>query len=190
MTPTPPILNSTPATEIWRLQTLALWYSWQAHKWLYIAPTKRGFIYWVYLTDSHLFYQHETTFVEHFWIVTNTSKRYFWDVSEASQNKHFFEICLRWLKDVIWKTSFLRCIWDVLKTSQKDIFFEMYLRCLKDVTKKRRLFWDLSKRSMRCLSHWRFNWNISKTSHAGWVQCILNTVRLCFNKVSGLLRHD
>ena len=59
---------------------------------------------------------------------------------------------LRRLKDVTKKTSFLRCIWDVLKTSQK-----------------RRLFWDVSERSLRCLSQWRSVWDISKTSHAGWV---------------------
>ena len=49
----------------------------------------------------------------------------------------------------------------------------MYLRRLKDVSKKtsqkRRLFWDVSERSLRCLSQWRSFWDISETSHAGWV---------------------
>ena len=58
---------------------------------------------------------------------------------------------LRRLKDVSKKTSSLRCIWNVWKTSQK-----------------RRLFWDVSERSLRCLSQWRSVWDISKTSHAGW----------------------
>ena len=54
-----------------------------------------------------------------FLIVTNTFKIYFWDISDTSRNKHLFQIRLRRLKDVTWKTSFLRWIWDVLKTSQK-----------------------------------------------------------------------
>ena len=33
----------------------------------------------------------------------------------------------------------------------------------------RRLFWDVSEGSLRCLSQWRSLWDISKTSHAGWV---------------------
>ena len=31
------------------------------------------------------------------------------------------------------------------------------------------LFWDVSKRSLRCLSQWRSDWDLSETSHAGWV---------------------
>ena len=97
------------------------------------------------------------------------------DVFETSQRCHrkdiFFEICLRRLKDVIQKkvffdmflrrltdvtkkTSFWRCIWDVLKTSQKS-----------------HLFWDVSKRSLRCLSQWGSDWDLSETSHDGWVSC-------------------
>ena len=97
-----------------------------------------------------------------------------WDVFETSQRCHrkdiFFEICLRRLKDVIektsflrWllrrlidvtkKTSFLRYIWDVLKTSQKS-----------------RLLWDVSEWSLRCLSQWRSDWDLSETSRAGWVK--------------------
>ena len=59
---------------------------------------------------------------------------------------------LRRLKVVTKKTSFLRCIWGVLKTSQKS-----------------RLFWNVSERSLRCLSQWRSDWDLSETSHAGWV---------------------
>ena len=73
-----------------------------------------------------------------------------------SQRRHgkdiFFEICSTRLKDVTQKTSFLRCIWDVLKTSQK-----------------RHLFWDVSETSLRYLSQWRSDWDLSETSHAGWV---------------------
>ena len=76
-------------------------------------------------------------------------------IFETYQRRHrintLFEICFRSRKDVAWKTSFLKCIWDFLKTSQK-----------------RRLFWDVSKRSLRCLSQWRSDWDISKTSHEGW----------------------
>ena len=76
------------------------------------------------------------------------------DVFETFQRRHgmdiIFEICSRALKDIT-----------------NDIFFEMFLRRLKDVTKSH-LFWDVSKRSLRCLSHWRSDWNLSETSYAGW----------------------
>ena len=58
---------------------------------------------------------------------------------------------LRRLIDVTKKTSFLRYIWDVLKKSQKT-----------------RLFGDVSERSLRCLSQWRSDWDLSETFHAGW----------------------
>ena len=97
-----------------------------------------------------------------------SAKPFLWDIFgksqipstyifETNQRRHriniFFETCLRRLKDVTWKTCFLRFIWDVLKRSQKvylfcdvfktswrghkkHIFFEMYLRYLKEVTKR------------------------------------------------------
>ena len=71
---------------------------------------------------------------------------------KTSQKRYFFEMFLRCLKGATKKTSFLRCIWDTLKTSQKSYFS-----------------WDVSKRSLRCLSQWRFDWDLSETSHAGWV---------------------
>ena len=49
------------------------------------------------------------------------------------------------------RQSFLRFIWDVLKTSQKS-----------------HPFWDVSKRSQRCLCQWISDWGLSETSHAGW----------------------
>ena len=58
---------------------------------------------------------------------------------------------LRRLIDVRKKTSFLRCIWDVLQTSQKG-----------------RLFWDVSEKSLWCLSQRKSDWVLSETSHAGW----------------------
>ena len=48
------------------------------------------FFFWVFLTPTHRFYHHETFFVWYFWIVTNTFKIYFWDISETSQKKHLF----------------------------------------------------------------------------------------------------
>ena len=94
------------------------------------------------------------------------------DVFETSQRCHrkdiFFEICLRRLKDIIQKTSFLRWFWDVLQTSQKKTSF---LRCIWDALKtsqESRLFWDVSERSLRSLSQWRSDWDFSETSHAGW----------------------
>ena len=71
---------------------------------------------------------------------------------------------LRRLKDVAKKTSFLRCIWDISKTSQK-----------------RRLFWDVSEMSLRCLSQRRPNWDVSETSHAGWVTTL--TFHVCFSSI-------
>ena len=46
--------------------------------------------FWVFLTPTHRLYQHETIFVWYFWIVKNTFKIYFWDISEKSENKHLF----------------------------------------------------------------------------------------------------
>ena len=78
------------------------------------------------------------------------------NVFEMSQRRHrkdiFFEICSRCLEDVTQKTSFLRCFWDVLKTLQK-----------------RHLFWDVSEWSLKYLSQWRSDWDLSETSHAGCV---------------------
>ena len=82
------------------------------------------------------------------------------DFFETSQRCHekdiFFEICFSRLKDVTQKTSSLRCFWDVLKTLQK-----------------RHPFWDGSERSLRYLSHWRSDWDLSETSHAGWVALVV-----------------
>ena len=95
---------------------------------------------------------HETIFAGYFWKLQVIAR----DVFETSQRCHkidiFFEVCSRPFRDVTQKTSFLRCICDVLKTSQKY-----------------HLFWDVSKRSLRCLSQWRSDWDLLETSHAGWV---------------------
>ena len=67
--------------------------------------------------------------------------------------------------------------WDAFKTSQrcrkKDVFFEMYLRYLKDVSKKTSF--------LRCLSQRRPNWDVSETSHAGWVTTL--TFHVCFSSI-------
>ena len=96
---------------------------------------------------------HEIIFVTYFWKTKNTCERCFWDVSETSRKRHLFWDMseLRRLNYVTQKTLFLRCIWDILKTSQK-----------------RHLFWDISERSLRYLSQWRSDWDVSETSHAGW----------------------
>ena len=96
------------------------------------------------------------------------------------------EIFLRHFRDMEEKTSFWRYASDVLKTS-KDIFFQMFLRRIKDVaqktylylrrlkiSQKSHLFWDASKRSLRCLSQWRPDWDFSEISHIGsnpWTTC-------------------
>ena len=83
------------------------------------------------------------------------------DVFETSQRRHgksiFFEIFSRRLKDVTQKTSFMRCIWDVLKTLQKS-----------------HLFWDVPKKYLRCLSQWRFERDLSGTSHTCWCKSNIN----------------
>ena len=69
-----------------------------------------------------------------FWKITNTFEKCFWDVSETSRKKIFFEICSRSLKHVTQKIYFLKCIWDVLKTSQKSHLFRDVLRGPWDVS--------------------------------------------------------
>ena len=126
-------------------------------------------------------------FLWYFWIVANTFKTYFWDISETSENKHLFwdmfktperrhlknifsEMYLKRLKELTKKTSFLRCIWDVLKRSQKrhlflDVF-ETPSRRLKKVVSFEmflRGLWDVS-----------LNGDLFETSQrhllpAGWV---------------------
>ena len=100
-----------------------------------------------------LWKSHKTIIVGYFWRIINTCDRCFWDVSEMSRNRHLF--------------------WDMHQTSQrhltKDIFFEMSLIGLKDVTKSH-LFWDVSWKSLRCLSQWRSDWDLSKISRAAWVK--------------------
>ena len=126
-------VNNTPAPEILRLLTCQNCQWFVSHiaeinniqTWARNDRLINGYglllendvsFFWVFLTPTHWFYQHETIFAWYFWIVTNT-KIYFWDISETSENKHLFEICLRRLKDVTWKTSFMGCIWDVIKRS-------------------------------------------------------------------------
>ena len=71
-------------------------------------------------------------------------------VTYLKNQKYLREMFVRRLRNVKWKTSFLRCIWGVLKTQ------------------KRYLFWDLSERSQRYLSQWRCDWDLSETSHTNW----------------------
>ena len=127
---------------------------------LYTASRKLIFS-WMFLTVPHLFCQillqrygnHKKSFL---WCIFEKSEILARDVFETSQRRHgkdiFFEIRPRRLKDVTKKTYFFRCVWDVLKASQKS-----------------HLFWDVSKRSLRYLSQWRSDWDLSETSHAGWV---------------------
>ena len=44
------------------------------------------------------------------------------------------------------------------------------------------LFWDVSKRSLRCLCQWRSDWDLSKTSHAGWEGDITSNSNEIFEK--------
>ena len=81
--------------------------------------------------------------------------RYLWDALKTSPEKHL----LRDVFETWWRGH------------KKDIFFEMHV--LK-TSQKRRLFWDVSERSFRCLSQWRYVWDISKTPYAGWEQAFRN----------------
>ena len=58
-----------------------------------------------------------------------------WDAFKTSQRCRkkdvFFEMYLRYLKDVSKKTSFLRCLWDVFEMSLST---ETWLRYLRDVS--------------------------------------------------------
>ena len=83
-----------------------------------------------------------------------TLRKRFFRMVFSKSHKYLREISYRRHRDVMEKTSFLRCIWDVLKTSQK-----------------RSIFWDVSRRSLRCqrcLSQWRSDWDLSETSNSGW----------------------
>ena len=100
-------VNNTPAPEIWRLlkcqncQMICKPYCWDKqhanmspHDRLNndyaLLPENSISFLWVFLTPTHRFYQHETIFVWYFWIVANTFKIYFWDISETSENKYPF----------------------------------------------------------------------------------------------------
>ena len=94
-----------------------------------------------------------------FWGIFEKSQIIVRYVLQMSQRRHekniFFEICSRSLKDVTQKKRYL--FWDVFETFQrrhrKEIFFW-------DVFQKSHLLWDVSKRSLRCLSQWRSLWDI------------------------------
>ena len=106
-------------------------------------------------------------FLVYFWKTKNTCKRCFWDASEMSRKRHVFWDMLKSLKEVAQRRSFLWCFGDVLKTSQKRHFLRCILGVLK-TSEKCHLFWDVSKRSLRCLPQWRSDCNLSETPHAGW----------------------
>ena len=131
-------VNNTPAPQIWRFvtcqncQMICKPYCWDKqhanmspHDRLNndyaLLPENSISFLWVFLTPTHRFYQHETIFVWYCWIVTNTFKEYIFQTYQRRQRINFFEICLRRLKDVTWKTSFFSCI--CLKMSQKKHLF-------------------------------------------------------------------
>ena len=100
-------VNNTPAPEMWRsltcqnCQMICKPYCWDKQH-TNMSPNDRlinGYalllendvsFFWVLLTPTHRFYQHETIFAWYFWIVTNTFKIHFWDISETSENKNLF----------------------------------------------------------------------------------------------------
>ena len=114
-----------------------------------------------WLIDIYAMLPQNVSFLECFWRShvyfirycnnpTEITRNHFCDVFLKNQ-KYLREMFLRRLRDVTEKTSFLRYARDVLKTSHK-----------------RHLFWDVSERSLRYLTQWSTDWNLSETSHAGW----------------------
>ena len=143
--------------------------------WYLCTASRNRFISWLFLTVPHLFYQI---------LYTKITRNHFCGLF-LKNHKYFREMFLRRLIDVTEKTSFLKYSRGALKTSQKRYLFwdifetswrlhkrTSFLRCIWDVLKtseKSHLFWDVSKTSLTCLSHWRPDWDLSETSHAGWV---------------------
>ena len=86
---------------------------------------------------------HEIVFVTHFWKTKHTCERCFWDVLKTSLKKKkdiFFDMYLRYLKDVTKKTSFemfLRGLWnislngDLIEISQRHLMPAGYVFNLK-----------------------------------------------------------
>ena len=120
-------------------------------RYLCTAPTKR-FISWVIY------------FIRSCNDPTEITRNHFCDVFLKNQ-KYLGEMFLRRLWEVMEKTSFWRCAPDVLKTPHKRHLFWDILK----TSQKRHLFWDISERSVRYLSQWRSDWDLSETSHADWV---------------------
>ena len=61
---------------------------------------------------------------------------------------------------------------DKLQSRKKNFlsfFWRKYLTIPLKTPQKSRLFWDVSERSLRCLSQWTSDWDLSETSHVGWV---------------------
>ena len=86
---------------------------------------------------------HEIVFVTYFWKTKHTCERCFWDVLKTSLKKKkdiFFDMYLRYLKDVTKKTSFemfLRGLWnislngDLIEISQRHLMAAGYVFNLK-----------------------------------------------------------
>ena len=96
------------------------------------------FIFWMFLTVPHLFYQiFQLTYGNH----TNPFCGVF-----LKNHRYLREIFLRHLIYVMEKTSFSSYVWDVLKTSYK-----------------RRLFWDVSEKCYRCHKKTHLFWDVLET---------------------------
>ena len=129
-----------------------------------------------WLIDIYALLPQNVSFLECFWRShiyfirycnkpTEIKRNHFCDIFLENQ-KYLREMFLRRLRDVTEKTSFLRYARDVLKTSHKIHLFWDVLK----TSQKTHLLWDVSERSLRYLSQWRSDWNLSETStHAGWV---------------------
>ena len=111
----------------------------------------------------------------------------FWYEFATSQRCHVKDVFLEMYSIRRKNVSKRHLSWDAFEASQrrrkKDVFFETYLRCLKDVSKKTPF--------LRCLSQRRPDWDVSETSHIGWV--VSQLLRGCnknqFFHLFGLL-HD
>ena len=141
----------------WFVKTLTQipphWYSRQT--WLLSMHCSQKMFHFLSVSDGPVF------------ILPNipiTLRKRFCRMVFLKSHKYLRQIFYRRKRDVMEKTSFLRCIWDVLKTSQK-----------------RSLFWDVWKRSLRCQrchSQRRSDWDLSETSNSDWEWPIQYHVKL------------
>ena len=130
--------------DLWLVKTLTQisvhWYSW--HTWLISMHCSQKTFQFLSVSNSLTSILSDIVIAR--WKSHETLfAGYFWKITNTCKR------CFWDISGTSPKRHFLRGIWDVLKTSQKA-----------------HVFWNVSKRSLRCLFQWRSNWRAQ--SHAGW----------------------